>query len=422
LPSRCALATGLYPHNNGSYSNFREVPLNPDLPNIYSVFKQAGYTTAHFGKCHYAPVPYGDTRPDATLPYAAIRDFYVSLGIDHLALQDGNQVSVWFSDDYSQELDEAGYLEAYRAAIWDKDNRKVFEFPGPAEWHPDSWVGRKAADYVASYDQDDPLLMWVSFSGPHYPFDAPAAYFDRVDINKDQRIYSDTEFDDPSRIHAATYHGRPDGGIDGLGSAPDRAMKNYSDEYWHTLRRTYFANIVQIDDYVGHILDAIEAQFGDNCLILFTADHGEMLGNHSLWGKNNCAYEDVWKVPLLAKFPGQHDAQITDAKTMLIDILPTCMDAAGIDGVQTDGVPLRERIQAGGAEYVFAEGEGFLAVSDGSHKLVRVAQEERSNWEFLDLSTDPYEFMNQISNDQHAHKIAELQSELMHLLMQDALS
>lgn len=421
LPSRCSLATGLYPHNNGSYSNFRDIPLDASIPNIYSTLKDAGYNTAHIGKCHYAPVPYGQTQPDQTLPYKKFREYYLTLGIDHLDLQDDKQVSVWFCDDYAQELDDAGYLKAYRDATWDKSNRKVFEFPAPDEWHPDSWVGRKATEYVDNYEDQDPLFMWVSFSGPHYPFDAPASYYDRVDMSADNRVYDEHEFDDLSRIHSATYHGQPTGAIDGIGVAPDRATKNYDEAYWQNLRRSYFANVVQIDDYVGRMLERIEAKFGDNVLIIFTADHGEMLGNHGLWGKNNCAYEDVWNVPLIAKYPSTNTAQVSEDKVMLVDILPTALDTAGVNYTFSDGQPLHERIQAGGTDYVFAEGEGFIAVSDGTYKLIRVAQGDRLHTELIDLESDTHEFINRINDPSMESHRVRLQNQVIDLLMQHSL-
>ena len=421
LPSRCALATGLYPHHNGSYSNFRNIPLDRNLPNIYSILKGSGYRTSHFGKCHYMPVPYADVRPDATLPYDEFREFYCSLGIDHLTLQDGNQVSVWFSDDYSKELDEAGYLSGYRDAIWDKTNHKVFDFPAPDEWHPDSWVGRKAAEFIEHYEDDEPLFAWVSFSGPHYPFDPPQSYAQYVNMENDKRVVRPTEFDDPSRIHTSTYHGQPNGAIDGSGTAPNRATKNYTDEYWFQLRRSYFANIVQIDDYIGQLLDVIENKFGDNVLIIFTADHGEMLGNHGLWGKNNCAYDDVWRVPLLVRFPQETASQTTDNKVMLIDILPTCMDVAGFTDIDGDGVSLKQRMASGGADYVIAEGDGFLAISDGTYKFVRVEQTTRSFTEFLDLTNDPHEFKNHIHTTDYTDRVAELQARSIDVLMQHSL-
>jgi len=421
LPSRCSMATGLYPHRNGSYSNFRDAPLDPAIPNIYSLLRDAGYHTAHIGKCHYAPVPYSKARPDQTSPYDEFRDYYLSLGIDTLALQDDKQVSVWFMDDYARELDAAGHLAAYRDATWNRENAKVFPFPAPGEWHPDSWVGCQAARFLDSYKADQPLFLWVSFSGPHYPFDAPAEYYERVDMSADARVSDSSEFDDPSRIHSATFHGGPTGAIDGLGQAPAGATKNYSEAYWRDLRRNYFANVAQIDDYIGAILDAVEARFGEGTLIIYTADHGEMLGNHGLWGKNNCAYEDVWNVPLIVKYPGNAEAQTSDAMCMLVDVLPTCLAAAGLTHDFCDGLSLPERIASGGADFIFAEGEGFLAVSDGRFKLARVAQGERQHTELIDLESDPHEFVNRIADPALQLERARLQAALVDHLMAHTL-
>ncbi len=421
LPSRCSLATGLFPHRNGAYSNFRDVPLNADLPNVYSLLRGAGYHTAHIGKCHYAPVPYSRTRPDQSLPYDDFHAYYRGLGIDHLALQDDKQVSVWFMDDYARELEDAGHLSAYRDATWNRDNAKVFPFPGPAEWHPDSWVGRKSAAYIRDYASDQPLFLWVSFSGPHYPFDAPAVYYDRVDMSADARRHDPAEFDDPSRIHSAAYHGGPTGAIDGLAQAPGRATKNFSEHYWRDLRRNYFANVAQIDDMIGQILSAVEARFGLEPLVIFTADHGEMLGNHGLWGKNNCAYEDVWNVPLIVREPGGGTGRTSDALVMLVDVLPTCLAALSLDHSFCDGLPLRQRESLGGAEFVFAEGEGFLAVSDGRYKLARVAQGERQHTELIDQEDDPYEFVNRIDDRDHQKILTRLQAQVADLLMDTVL-
>ena len=87
-----------------------------------------------------------------TLPYEEFKDYYLRLGMDHLDLQDDKQVSVWFMDDYARDLDQAGYLKAYRDVTWNRGNGRVFPFPGPADWHPDSWVGRKSVEYLRERD------------------------------------------------------------------------------------------------------------------------------------------------------------------------------------------------------------------------------------------------------------------------------
>ncbi|HHV60564.1 MAG TPA: sulfatase-like hydrolase/transferase [Clostridiaceae bacterium] len=426
LPARASILTGLFPHNNGAYSNFRDCSLDNKIPNIFTELKKTGYSTALVGKCHFAPVPYNITVPDKTLPYDDFKEYYMSLGMDHLDLQDDKQVSVWFYDDYSKELDKAGYLKAYRDAVWDKSKAKVFQFPGPAEWHPDAWVGRKAVEYIEKYDGDNPFFMWVSFSGPHFTFDAPAEYYERVDISKDTgRKVFEGEFDKPGKIHFESFNGG--GRIEGCGMAPGKACKNYPEEYWTKLRRSYFANVALIDDEVGKILSAVQNRFGDNALIIFTADHGEMLGNHGLWGKHNCAYEDVWNIPMLVKYPGQQGGYDTNVKVQLTDIFPTCLKAAGVRQIDCDGTDLKENIDEGGYKYVFGEGEGYISVSDGTVKYVRIHKENEQGRnedfrELTDLSKDPYETGNLVDDPAYSKKLAELQGKVIDLFMKKLLT
>ena len=408
LPSRCSILTGLYPHRHGAYSNFHDVRLSPQLPNLYTELKRGGYVTSHIGKCHYAPVPYGQTRADRTLPYESFRAYYLSLGIDHLDLQDDKQVSVWFYDDYARELEAAGYLEAYRDAVWNKEYRKVFTFPGPSTWHPDSWVGRKSIERIDASDPSRPQFMWVSFSGPHFPFDPPADYLARVDVERlGIGCRHEGEFDDPRRIHHRSFHGpasRIEGGI----------CSGHSDAYWLQLRRNYLANVALIDDQVRGIVAAARTRFGDDLLVIFTADHGEMLGNHRLWGKHNCGYEDVLNVPLIIQQPGQRDAARSGAKVMLTDLLPTCLAAAGIErSIPIDGRPITEVAADSGHPFIFSEGEGFITVSDGRHKLVRVRRDGEYLSELFDLERDPQETTPLPVTGSAAQAAARLQSALL---------
>ncbi|GAB3919560.1 hypothetical protein GCM10027613_23730 [Microlunatus endophyticus] len=334
MPSRSTIMTGRYPRNHRAYSNFRDLRLSPDAPNLYNTMSSLGYHVTHVGKCHYAPVPYASTRPDQTQPYDEFRDYYLSLGIDDLDLQDDKQVSVWFRDDYAEELDRAGHLEAYRRAVWDKESAKVFTFPGPSEWHPDAWVGRKACERIAASDPTVPQFFWISISGPHFPFDPPEEYLDRVDLQAmgAPRVFG--ELEDPQRIHYRSLHGADASWIES--GSNDR----YIPEYWQRLRHHYFANVALIDDQIGRIRTALSERFGDDVMIIFTPDHGEMLGNHGMWGKGHCFYTDVMRVPLLVRSPGV-TASRSDDLVSLVDLFPTMVCAAGGDpGPQVDGIDL----------------------------------------------------------------------------------
>jgi len=421
LPARCSILTGLHPHNSKAYSNFRDCPLNPDTPNLFNILKQNGYTTAMAGKCHFAPVDYDGARPDATLPND-LKAFYQSLGIDTLYLQDGKSNSVWFLDDYSIEMEELGQLAEYRRLTWDKlNNGDVFNFPYAAQHHPDYWVGQKTADYIDNHDSETPLFFWASFSGPHYAYDAPAEYRKFVDVSQlGERSYLEGEFDDPTRIHHTSMHGPQ--GIDACSRVKDGACKNFTEEYWTELRIQYYANIKLLDDMVGMILEKVKKKFGDNTLILFTTDHGELLGDHGLWGKNNCVYEPVWRVPMYVKYPGPPAPASADCKVSTHDIMPTCLAAAGIPVPEgLDGRDFKTSEENGGYPYVFSEAEGFAAITDGVYKYVHLQQGKKDLRELYDLSKDPQEFHNFINDESHQGILNTLRDKLIQHFMKDAL-
>ncbi len=421
MPARTALATGMSPARSGCICNRLQSWMRDGWPNLFRGLKAAGYATALAGKCHFVPVRYGEARPGATQPYERERAYYLGLGIDRLFLQDDKQVSVWFLDDYARDLREAGWLEAYRAAVWDRTAAKTFAFPGPGEWHPDSWVGRKAAEAIASHAGDGPLFLWASFSGPHYPFDPPESYLARVDeAQLDLGRRREGEWDDASKIHFASYHGGPGASIDGCAPAPGRACRNYSEDYWRRLRRHYFANVAQIDDEIGRIVAAAERRFGRNLLVVFTADHGEMLGNHALWGKNLCGYDEVMRIPLIARMPGVFESGESEAFVSQLDLAPTFLDLAGAAPLPAqDGRDLRRAMDGGGPDCAVCFQRHFMAATDGRIKYIRCIRDGKPMAEIYDLERDPGEFENRAADPRLKADAARLMEALLDPLAPD---
>jgi arylsulfatase A-like enzyme len=117
-----------------------------------------------------------------------------------------------------------------------------------------------------------------------------------------------------------------------------------------------------------------------------------MLGNHRLWGKHTCGYEDVLNVPLIACGAGMPRSRACNEMVMLIDVLPTCLEAAGIAPQgDVDGRPLRRSMSGGGYDFIFSEGEQFATVSDGRFKLIRAMRDGQVLSELFDLNIDPGE-------------------------------
>ncbi len=389
LPSRHSIITGQYPHANGFFSNLTEKRMSPDTPNLYHSMKTAGYRTAHIGKCHYTGAPYHKVVRRATVDEEPIKGYYMSLGIDHLDLQNDKNNSHWFWDDYSRELERAGYLEA-------------------SEWHCDAWVGRKASEYVRTQENTRPNFMWVSFSGPHYPFDPPAEYLARVRDDKvGQGAWHPDEFSQPDKVHYWKFQGATGDDILVQGAEGASAQAR-SEEEWFQLRRHYYANVALIDEWVGRILEKVEEKWGDNVLVIFTADHGETLGDHKVWGKNRTCYESVFRIPLITRTPTGDYPKETDARVQLVDLMPTLLTQAGrVDLIQKadcDGQDFKAWIDAGGREYVFAEQDKWIAISDGRYKFSQCLtnKDELRLVELYDLTTDPHEFHNLAEDPTHA--------------------
>ena len=180
-----------------------------------------------------------------------------------------------------------------------------------AELYEDAYIGEYACRWLAEVDDDLPWHMFVSFIGPHDPFDPPAEYADR--------------YRDASMPPAIT---------DELGTRPrwhaghDRKLG--PDEITET-RRQYCAEIELIDDYVGRMLDTLERRgMLENTVVVFTSDHGEMLGDHGMYTKS-VAYEGASHIPLVIAGPGVRSGAVSQALVGLIDLNPTVCELAGLD-------------------------------------------------------------------------------------------
>lgn len=422
LPSRCALLSGQYPHRNGAYSNFRDRRPDPARPNLYNTLRAAGYRTAHIGKCHYTATPYQLARGDATLDREPVKDYTLSLGLDHLDLCNGKNNSLWFWNDYSRELEGAGLLASYRSANAEAQKRgKSFPFPGPAEWHPDWWCARKTIEHFARHEDGQPLFCWLSFPGPHYPHDPTPGYLDRVDCSRLPLLRSDpSEFAERDRIQFDAYHGKPGGGrgCEGMGGST-RGFKDLGEAEWIRIQHHYLANIALLDDAIGASIAAARERFGDDLIVLITADHGDCMGAHRLWAKNACGYHEVLRIPLLVQAPGFAPGR-SDARVSLIDLFPTCCAWAGVDAPrERDGRPLQQSLVDGGHDLLLASMDRQIIIHDRRWKLV--IDDALGLCELYDRESDPDEYHNLASDPRSAGVRQRLEQAALRSLMRATL-
>ncbi len=313
IPARLSLATGLYPHNTGVWNNMNHT-LSVDTPTWMQAIRSAGYRTSLFGKTHLHPHS-GDLRDR--------EDLMNAYGLDDVNEIGGPRASARVLSHMTADWQQKGLWEKYQADYAERfDNQPHMVRPSVMGFdnYADVYVGQQAKKYLAGYQYHQPWFCWVSFGGPHEPWDTPKPY---------ASMYRPEDM--PPAIQPPK--------MDGLGLPPNQLQKRIqtnqpiSAEEARYLRADYAGNIKLIDDQIGQILDTIElrSEF-QNTVVAFVSDHGEMNGDYGLIYKSNFLNGAV-RIPLIVRTP--ETAQINDCERVncslveWIDIGPTLVELAG---------------------------------------------------------------------------------------------
>ena len=236
MPARLTLATGRYPHNNAVWSNGRyTMPANAD--NWMREIKKLGYRTSLFGKTHLHPYGRTDLRDKEDLLHAYGLDDVNEIGGPHACANGmSNLGAIW---------KEKGLLKACQDDFKERfSNKPWVARPSviPLEYYADVYVGQQAKQYLADYNRDEPWFCWVSFGGPHEPWDAPEPYASMYDPARMPAPATDEE-EVP----------RPRGQIDRM-RENKRACPDFDDGDVGAMRANYAGNVSLIDDQIGEIL------------------------------------------------------------------------------------------------------------------------------------------------------------------------
>lgn len=308
IPARVSLALGRYPHNHGVRRN-KPYTLPPKRNTWMRRISQAGYQTSVFGKTHLHPHE-GDLRENIGL----VRRW----GFDHVEEIAGPRASLVTEFELKDRWVEAGLWEDYRRDLQDRFSGKpwlVRPSPLPVELYPDVYVGRRAAEHIRGLDGDRPWFAWVSFSGPHEPYDPPEEYADRYDPDSMPPPLPPWEGPD----------GRAEGRLD---SGTLRA--DFEPGEVAALRAGYAAKVTLIDDQVGELLRVVEERGEwDRTVVVFVSDHGEMNGDFGMLRKSNFLHPAV-RIPLVVRLPGKAEGTPSDALVELMDVGATLAEVAGV--------------------------------------------------------------------------------------------
>ncbi|MCP4644303.1 MAG: arylsulfatase [bacterium] len=371
-PARAGLLTGQGPWRHGMLGYGKVAEQYP--VEMVQTLRDAGYYTFGIGKMHWHPQ----------------RNFH---GFHNVLLDESSRVEhpAFRSDYRAWFMSEAPHLQ-YDATLgggW--NDYRAAEYVLPEELHPTHWTGERAVRFIDNYDREEPFFLKVSFARPHSPYDAPPRFwrmYDDADIP--EAYVGDWEasfgYEKRSQKDNNIWHGD---------MGPDQVRKS---------RQGYYGNVTFIDEEIGRVLAALERQgMLDNTLILFTADHGDMTGDHHMWRKSY-PYEASAHVPMVMRWPdgmGGERGQVLEHPVELRDIFPTFADAAGasdategLDGasmlplVRDDDAPWREYIDLE-HDVCYSTKNHWNALTDGHIKYVYHAFDGRE--QLFDMDIDPGE-------------------------------
>jgi len=216
-----------------------------------------------------------------------------------------------------------------------------------------SWLRDEAPD-------DRPWTLYLSYQPPHFPLTAPEEYWEQ---------YPPEEMDLPFDYPAATDHPI-------VADLHEHFRgTDLDDETLRRLRTGYYALVTAIDEQIGRVLDALaETGQDEETIVIYTSDHGEMLGDRGLWSKKR-PYQPSVGIPLVAAGPGIDAADPCDAPVSLLDLHRTVCDYAGLS-TDAEGAslrPLLDRRTAGPAtdrDCVHAALDDWQLAFDGRYKLI----------------------------------------------------
>ena len=388
MAARCAIVTGQPPHLTGCTANN---PMPQDRASFMQHLSQSGYQTAGIGKMHFSPDP------------------HKMWGYEHRVFSEEGASP---DDEFVAYLNQQGYDH-----VQDPHGvrSEYYYLPQPsqlrAEHHHTHWIADRSIDFLRDRDQNRPFFLWSSFIKPHPPFENPTPW---------NKLYRASEMLLPFRPagyenllsfwnHVQNRYKYRDAGID--------------DQLMRTMRAAYYAAISFIDYNVGRILDALGDEI-DNTLILFSADHGELLGDYGSVGKR-VMLDAAARVPLLARYPREFAAgERVDAPTSLLDIWPTALTAAGNESIHSsdEGEALQRVADGSTARKMvysqFSEGRyGLYMVTDGRYKYIYSAADEKE-WLF-DRQRDLDERHNFAYNPSYHAETTRLRSTLIERFQDD---
>lgn len=424
MPSRATTITGRSSCHNGVFYNGWELGL--DLPTYPRLLQQNGIQTFGVGKFHlecHGRSAYNDVR---------------KYGFDRAEVTEDIRAGDWL--DWVEETCPEHYERAL-ATVWPMPHLARYGASGrdllsevrkaqqhyprtcvvpltypsivPEEACQTHWVAERAIAFLRERDPSRPFFLKASFVDPHDPYDPPARFLDLID---EEAIPFPLQSENAEHESAlARFRDIP-------------FVKRFAEmtpDQWRTKRKYYLASLAFIDEQIGRLLNWLQENgLAEETAIVFSADHGDMLGDFAIPTKGAWHFDACCRVPLLVRVPGS-SPQISERMVSNLDLFPTFMDLFGITHeVPLEGISLLDDQAAAkrpNAAYVETFGSyGCLeracrarSVFTPTYRLTRFGD---GSGMLFDLMTDPSEQYNRYHEAEYGQIRAEMERLMLDLI------
>jgi len=417
VPSRAAILTGAYSHQNGVYT--LSDALYPEADNIAKQMQAGGYQTALFGKWHLKKQPAGF---DEFCVFHDQGEYYDPIM---------KTASNWVDDDKGKQGDT---IKGFSTDI----------------------VTDKTIEWIKNRNQDKPFMMMCHFKATHEPWDFP---------ERMKHLYDDVEFPEPENMmefgpekSGRTFPGQQ---LENMGLRWETASKDPA-AWWclypelpfstkgldkEAARKKIYQKLIKdylrcgatIDDNIGRLLRFLDEEgLADNTIVVYVSDQGYFLGEHGFFDKR-MMYEESLRMPFVIRYPKEIPAGTRNQDIILnVDFASLLADYAGVKTPEnSQGRSFRSNLQGQTPEdwrdamyYRYWTQHlirpAHFGIRDQQHKLMFIYGDKLDtkgsedkvstpSWEFYDLANDPHENKNQYSNPEYAEIIREMKADLLKL-------
>ncbi|HLQ71882.1 MAG TPA: arylsulfatase, partial [Bacillota bacterium] len=396
VPARASLITGMDPWNTGVLGmGGGQKPMGTGFSHtLPGELALAGYHTQGVGKMHFHP-------------QRALNGFHNTV-LD----ESGRVENPEFKSDYRQWFDKnktGDYDFVDHGIGWNSWMARPYH--APEFLHPTNWTVNESIKFLKERDPSKPFFLKTSFARPHSPYDSPDYYFDLYENKK--------TVPDPA---VGNWAKNVENAVN-----PDAWRGVLSVEKTKRARAGYYGSISHIDHQIGRLFTHLKRKnLFNETMIIFTSDHGDMLGDHHLWRKTY-AYEGSAHIPLIIKPPNSWEKPISHVEqpTLLQDIMPTILGGADLDIPETvDGkslvpsmygrsIHMRDYVH-GEHSMCYSEEQEMQYLTDGKKKYIWFPRTDKE--QLFDLSKDRYEYVNLAPDEEHHDELIKWRQRMIKVL------